>query len=286
MCYDDKSYNTCLDECRTPDFGARCDSFTVGANSFWCCHNPSPGCYSNFNDAYSHCSTKQVLKHEEYEYCCAQAAVCQPDDVDCAIGAVCAPEGCTDPKTCSYTQSGCTGKDGTLHGCQWNTYTNACLVWDDDVQPVPPAPSPTPPTPNPNPTPNPDLCYDEKNYNTCLDECRTPDFGARCDSFTVGANSFWCCHNPSPGCYSNFNDAYSHCSTKQVLKHEEYEYCCAQAAVCQPDDVDCAIGAVCAPEGCTDPKTCSYTQSGCTGKDGTLHGCQWNTYTSACLVWE
>jgi hypothetical protein len=134
--------------------------------------------------------------------------------------------------------------------------------------------------------PNPDICYAEGDFNLCLSECRTPDSGATCDSVILGVNQYWCCHNPSPGCYSNFNDAYSHCSTKQVLKVDEYEYCCAAASCCHFDDDECAIGSVCCNDGCTDPKTCSYTETGCGGKYGDLHGCQWNDASQQCLVWQ
>jgi len=41
-----------------------------GNQLWWCCHEPSPGCYSNFNDAYDHCPTKSVSKLDDYYYCC------------------------------------------------------------------------------------------------------------------------------------------------------------------------------------------------------------------------
>lgn len=44
---------------------------------------------------------------------------CHYNDTSCSVGQICCKSGCNDPSTCSYTQSGCTGKYGEIHHCQW-----------------------------------------------------------------------------------------------------------------------------------------------------------------------
>jgi hypothetical protein len=117
-----------MDACRDPDFGAVCDSEIAGVNLWWCCHNPEPGCYSNFNDAYDHCGTKKVKKMDDYKYCCQMNDCCHFDDADCVTGDVCCLDDCEDPTKCTYTQSGCDGKYGDLHGCGWDADYSACIV--------------------------------------------------------------------------------------------------------------------------------------------------------------
>ncbi|GMH86630.1 hypothetical protein TL16_g10608 [Triparma laevis f. inornata] len=127
-------------------------------------------------------------------------------------------------------------------------------------------------------------CYSESDFDKCLDECRTPDSGATCDSEISGVNMYWCCHNPSPGCYSNQNDAKSHCSTGKVKKVDDYNYCCQLNDCCHHDDDDCAIGDVCCLDSCDDPLTCTYTENGCGGKYGQMHNCGWDDDYAACTV--
>lgn len=72
------------------------------------------------NDAAAHCSggAGSVKKLDDYYYCCMQNSCCHHDDDECAIGDTCCLDDCDDPLTCAYTDSGCEGKYGQLHGCQ------------------------------------------------------------------------------------------------------------------------------------------------------------------------
>ena len=130
----------------------------------------------------------------------------------------------------------------------------------------------------------PKTCYSEQNQASCVEECRTPDSGATCDSEVVGNSLYWCCHNPSPGCYSNVNDAYAHCDTHTVLKIDDFNYCCLQSTCCHHEDKDCDPASTCCLDDCTDPKTCSYTEKGCGGEYGQLHNCVWDDKHSQCMV--
>jgi hypothetical protein len=99
-----------------------------GVNLWWCCHEPSPGCYSNFNDAYDHCDTKSVTKLDDYYYCCDKSECCYQEDPTCDPGAVCCTDGCSDPSNCTYTQNGCSGTYGQRHNCTWNSADDYCYV--------------------------------------------------------------------------------------------------------------------------------------------------------------
>eukprot|EP00620_Florenciella_sp_RCC1587_P016323 CAMPEP_0182570768 /NCGR_PEP_ID=MMETSP1324-20130603/10980_1 /TAXON_ID=236786 /ORGANISM="Florenciella sp., Strain RCC1587" /LENGTH=144 /DNA_ID=CAMNT_0024785197 /DNA_START=132 /DNA_END=566 /DNA_ORIENTATION=+ len=128
----------------------------------------------------------------------------------------------------------------------------------------------------------PDTCFTDQ--NDCMDACRDPDYGAQCDSEVQGVNIKWCCHNPSAGCFSNYDDTYAHCSSKSVKKMDDYYYCCTQSDCCYSSDGsdDCNVGDTCCNADCDDPLTCSYTESGCSGTYGAKHNCMWDT--DHCIV--
>ena len=44
---------------------------------------------------------------------------CYYADSSCSAGDTCCKSGCKDPSSCSYTQSGCDGRYGSKHNCQW-----------------------------------------------------------------------------------------------------------------------------------------------------------------------
>merc|ERR1712032_1616159 len=44
---------------------------------------------------------------------------CYYHDKACNNGQVCCKSQCQDPKSCSYTESGCSGKYGQVHHCHW-----------------------------------------------------------------------------------------------------------------------------------------------------------------------
>jgi hypothetical protein len=131
----------------------------------------------------------------------------------------------------------------------------------------------------------PSTCFTSQ--STCMSNCRTPDYGSTCDSEISGNNMYWCCHNPAPGCFSNSNDAYSHCSTNKITKVDEFYYCCVGADCCKSGDSSCNTGDVCCLKDCnSDPLSCSYTESGCGGAYGAKHSCEWDDKMSLCLVGE
>ena len=51
---------------------------------------------------------------------------CYSADATCDAGDVCCLSGCSDPATCSYTETGCTGHYGQIHNCEWVDGT--CIV--------------------------------------------------------------------------------------------------------------------------------------------------------------
>jgi len=44
---------------------------------------------------------------------------CHYNDASCSAGDVCCKSSCSDPSTCSYTESGCSGHYGQVHKCTW-----------------------------------------------------------------------------------------------------------------------------------------------------------------------
>ena len=51
---------------------------------------------------------------------------CYYDEASCSSGDVCCLSGCQDPKTCSYSQQGCSGEYGEVHSCTWDD--GMCVV--------------------------------------------------------------------------------------------------------------------------------------------------------------
>ena len=127
-------------------------------------------------------------------------------------------------------------------------------------------------------------CYPESGFADCIDACPTPSSGATCDLEISGVNQYWCCHEPLPGCFSNSNDAKSHCSTGKVSKVDEYLYCCTMESCCHSGDKNCNTGDVCCDSGCNDPYSCSYTTTGCSNSYGAAHNCAWDSSNSACIA--
>ena len=122
------AFSDCLDACPKPESGATCDNEISGVNSYWCCHEPLPGCYSNQNDAKSHCSTGKVSKLDDYVYCCTMEDCCHSSDGNCNAGDVCCNSGCDDPTHCTYSQSTCGGAYGEKHSCMWDDNNEICVV--------------------------------------------------------------------------------------------------------------------------------------------------------------
>lgn len=128
----------------------------------------------------------------------------------------------------------------------------------------------------------PDTCYTD--FDTCKSNCRSPDSGADCDTEVKGNNLYYCCHNPSPGCYADYDSTYQHCPSKIVTKVDDYYYCCTGDECCNYDDRSCNTGDVCCLSKCDDPAECSYTKSGCSSAYGGNHNCQWDSHNDLCVV--
>jgi deoxyribonuclease-2 len=62
----------------------------------------------------------------------ANGTCCSPHDDSCSVGQVCCKSSCTDPATCSYTKSGCHGKYGEIHYCEWTG--SKCVVGENDFE--------------------------------------------------------------------------------------------------------------------------------------------------------
>ena len=123
------AWTDCMDSCPKPSSGATCDIFYEGVNIYYCCHEPLPGCFSNSNDAKSHCSTKKVTEVDEKVWCCIDDC-CQSSDKSCDAGNVCCYSDCNDPMNpdCSYTESTCNGSHGDKNDCMWDSKNDMCVV--------------------------------------------------------------------------------------------------------------------------------------------------------------
>ena len=175
---------------------------------------------------------------------------CYSSDTTCAQGDVCCKSSCKDPTTCSYTKTGCNGKYGQLHDCQWNEDTDTCTVGPSGPNPPSPPPGPTPPPSPPSPPPPP--------------PSPSPPPPPPSPTPTPPPPSPPTPPPPSP--------------TPPTPPPAPAGGCCYSS------DTTCAQGDVCCKSSCKDPTTCSYTKTGCNGKYGQLHNCQWNEDTDTCTV--